>query len=106
MAYNRNRFGIGPIWSIIAIGYSLLAIYINNNILDKQKITFLPDNILFIIGIIMLVLGLIILMKAITVFNKAYNHKILKNRWAIWYISSSIICFNYHFNCYWIDFDF
>lgn len=74
----RNRFGIGPVWSIISICYSLIAISINDSIFGGQKIPILSDNILLIIGTILIILGLIILIKAIIDFNKAYGQKKLK----------------------------
>jgi len=75
MTKKMNRFGIGHIWAVISIMYSVMAVYINDFILGSAKIPFISDKILFLIGLIMIILGLVIFTNAIIGFNKVYKDK-------------------------------
>lgn len=77
MSKIRNRFGIGPLWAIIAICYSVIAIYINKLFLDNKRIPFLSVSILHTIGVFLIVAGLLLFINSIILFNKAYNSKVL-----------------------------
>lgn len=73
MSRKRSRFGIGPIWTILSILFTIFILKINQQYLSGMKIPHISGLELKVAGMIIIIPGIIIFIKSIIDFNTAYK---------------------------------
>ncbi len=68
-----SRWGVGPIFAFISIGYTILVLFITRYFYPIFQIRIIPYYILAVIGIILIIIGIPFFIIAIMQVTRAYN---------------------------------
>ena len=66
-------WGIGPLFTVLSIGYSIIIFWITYSFYPLFRIGFIPYSILAIIGIALILFGFVFLISAVKAVTQAYN---------------------------------
>ena len=77
-----TRWGVGPIFAILSVGYGALTFLLTKTYPEIFKIKFIPNSILIIIGIVLLIIGIVFYLAAIKPVMKAFSENKLYTKGA------------------------
>ncbi|MEJ2221396.1 MAG: isoprenylcysteine carboxylmethyltransferase family protein [Desulfobacterales bacterium] len=68
-----SRWGVGPIFAALSLGYGMVALAISRYFYPVFQIGFLPDGFLYILGIVLIVIGAPFFLISVIAVMHAYN---------------------------------
>jgi len=73
MVEKMSRWGVGPVFALLSIGYGILMLAISRYFYPAFHITFIPYRIILLLGIILLLIGVPFFIASVITVMKAYN---------------------------------
>jgi protein-S-isoprenylcysteine O-methyltransferase Ste14 len=73
MEEKMSRWGIGPIFAVLSIGYGMMSLAISRHFYPAFQIGFLPNGFLSVLGIVLIVIGVPFFIISVKTVTRAYN---------------------------------
>ena len=73
MQEKMSRWGVGPIFAALSIGYGMTAIAISNYFYPVFTIDIVPGRLLWVLGILLIVVGIPFFITSVITAMRAYN---------------------------------
>jgi protein-S-isoprenylcysteine O-methyltransferase Ste14 len=73
MKEKMSRWGIGPVFASLSIGYGILMLAISRFFQPVFRIDFVPHRLLLIIGVALIVMGVPFFIFSVSTVTRAYN---------------------------------
>ena len=73
MQEKMSRWGIGPVFTFLSIGYGVMMLAISHYFYPVFQITFVPERLLSLLGISLIVIGVPFLLISVKTVMRAYN---------------------------------